>query len=671
MRLLRHHHNLFPLWTAGTRVLPVVFLGVFAVGCLGTALHLNLRGAAESRRQTAAADALAGHIQRSVLEAALAAGDHPLDATLSGPGQAEAVAAWRGRHAAYLDPSYRPGTWSGVRAPGAPVLLSDDGSRAVIVMAPFMAVEGRPLLPVLVKTSSPAGGDLRLLDLAHLLAVQNIPSSLRVSDETGRALLTTQAAVFGTAVRRPGTALPFQIMIAEENATPRRALVAGLGLTLLLASLGTWFAGRLLRRSGHGAGLGLDDLVDHMAQLAKGDHALRLPTDPEGEMGDLAGGFNEVARRMESVQREVGEKTVHLRAALENMKLLDKAKDDFLVLISHEVRTPLTVIIGSVDYLRSSLANLSEDQRSAVADLNLEQIVTAISSSTDRLSGFMDDAIQMTAMQSNDRKLDLNPVPVSHVLDACLSDVEDAAREGGVALDNRLAEAADWTILADVNLLKLALGKLLDNAVRHNRSGGVVRVAEVTEIPDWGTVDDLLAPEGLNRLTGQESYRRWERESIRWRLVEVFNTGVPIPPDKMKALFGRFELVGGIKHHKKGTGLSLPLAQSAVECHGGRIICQAHPTDGNSFYFLLPTFDGNPSRAQESTSGLWDDFPQGLGGTAWHEKVGQVADPASLKIEFDDHGAAVAGGIDESGRGVDGAGGTHDEEEITSGGRLE
>ena len=118
----------------------------------------------------------------------------------------------------------------------------------------------------------------------------------------------------------------------------------------------------------------------------------------------------------------------------------------------------------------------------------------------------MDDAIQMTAIQSKDKKLDLKPVPVTRLLEDGMSGVTGRARQAGVTLDNHLAHGARWTVLADTGVLKLALTKLLDNAVRHNRNGGVVRVREVTEIPGLGTAADLLEAGGLDRLTGQESY---------------------------------------------------------------------------------------------------------------------------------------------------------------------
>ena len=62
--------------------------------------------------------------------------------------------------------------------------------------------------------------------------------------------------------------------------------------------------------------------------------------------------------------------------------------------------------------------------------------------------------------------------------------------------------------------------------------------------------------------------------SIR-RIGEAMITGEPIPEDRKEALFGKFELVGRIEHHQKGTGLSLPIAGAAMETHGGRIFVES------------------------------------------------------------------------------------------------
>ena len=145
----------------------------------------------------------------------------------------------------------------------------------------------------------------------------------------------------------------------------------------------------------------------------------------------------------------------------------------------------------------------------------------------------------------------------------------------------------------------------------------------------------------------------------------MFNTGEPIPEDRQEALFGKFELVGRIEHHQKGTGLSLPIAGAAMETHGGRIFVKCVEGRGNSFYLLVPTLMDAEGYLAGSVPGSWDEQTKGFGRRAGDEQVDLSGDPAGLDVELDDTGAALAGGPDQAGGGIDGPGGPDHQEEIT------
>ncbi len=154
----------------------------------------------------------------------------------------------------------------------------------------------------------------------------------------------------------------------------------------------------------------LTALSGNMEALARGDYARRMPRGDADEVGRLVGYFNLMAASLEEAHRQVKDQAAHLKAALENMRMLDKAKDDFLVLVSHEVRTPLTAMLGGVNYLKSAVDKAEPAERGVLERLNFPEIAEIIASSGERLNGFMTDAIQMTAIQSGERRLDLAPV---------------------------------------------------------------------------------------------------------------------------------------------------------------------------------------------------------------------------------------------------------------------
>lgn len=442
------------------------------------------------------------------------------------------------------------------------------------------------------------------------------------------------------------------------------AFVSGMAIFAMLSA--TWGVMRVMRPFSRR----LRELSENMAGLAQGEYSHRMQEGRWDEIGQLVGYFNLMAVSLDEAHREVRQKTLHLRAALENMRMLDKAKDDFLILISHEVRTPLTAIMGGVDYLKTRLDQASAPQQELLQELNVTEVVGIIQSSGERLSGFMSDAIQMTAIQSTDHTLDLVATPVVDLIELGLVGIRERAAEREITVDNQLQDRV-WSLLGDRRVLKVALEKILDNALKHNREGGRIIIREAWEVPDQGAAGELVTAEGRQALEDQPGFSDWADEELRWRLIEIFNSGDPIPVERRQALFGKFELVGRIEHHHKGSGLSLPIAQSAVAGHGGRILLHSDGKEGNSFYLLLPTLlDARYVQAALDDS-LGNQAGQGVGGAAGHEQVGQVADLAAFKIEVQDPGSRTPGRVDQSGGGVDGTGRSDHEEEVTVGGRRE
>jgi signal transduction histidine kinase len=384
-------------------------------------------------------------------------------------------------------------------------------------------------------------------------------------------------------------------------------------------------------------------LAQNLEAVARGDFARRLDPGRLDEVGRVVAGFNVMAESLDEARREAHDKGRRLEAAVDDLRLADKAKDDFLVLISHEVRTPLTSLMGGVEFMRSALDKADPAQLAAVQALHLPEIVDIVASSGRRLSGFMNDAIQMTAVQGAERELDLKPVPIEQLLEVGLCGVRERARLRNITVVNEFVGDDGWSVLCDLGVLKLALERILSNAVVHNRDGGRVVLRRAEAIP--GLTDEQTRPDAemVRRLWMQKSFRDYETAPIRWLLVEIFNTGAPIPEDRRRALFCKFELVGRIEHHHKGSGLSLPIAQAAIEHHGGRIFMDSADRDGNSFYLLLPCVAEGIS-ASNGAENLWDQTGQGQGSVAGDEEVGQVCDAAGLEVELEHAGAGLPRG---------------------------
>ncbi len=386
------------------------------------------------------------------------------------------------------------------------------------------------------------------------------------------------------------------------------AVVALLGSILAITTVGEALSNRL------------QAVAVNMEEVAKGDYSRRMAVGKRDEVGRLVSYFNLMTAALEATHHELQEKTHRLKMALARMKRLDRAKDEFLTLISHEVRTPLTSILGGVELFKVILPRVTDDQREVLEKLNIIEITDIIASSGNRLSAFMNDAILMTSLQSSDTKVELTPVPFGDLCELVLSSLQDAIAERKLTIQNALAADASWYALCDRDLMITALAKLIQNAVQHNRPAGIIAISEVDQVDGLGGVEHLVTEKARHDLDQHSSIAHWrEQGRVHWRIVRIFSTGKTIPKEKRETLFRKFELVGRIEHHHKGSGLSLPIVQAVMEVHGGNIYMQGHEDEGNSFYLLLPALELPDARPAPTTSG--NQQGQGVGSTSRHEEV--------------------------------------------------
>lgn len=208
---------------------------------------------------------------------------------------------------------------------------------------------------------------------------------------------------------------------------------------------------------------------------------------------------------------------------------MERIKDEFVSVVSHELRTPLTAIRGALGILDSDATVISPEQTARMVQVALR--------SSERLGRLVDDILDVERLDAGTTRLELTEHYVDALVAAAVDQVSVMADEAGVALR---AAGSPEIVHADGERVVQALTNLLGNAVRFSPRGGTVRV---TATP----VGDLVE-------------------------VRVDDEGRGIPPDKLEAVFRRFEQVDASDTRERGgSGLGLAIARSIVEGHGGRL----------------------------------------------------------------------------------------------------
>lgn len=260
----------------------------------------------------------------------------------------------------------------------------------------------------------------------------------------------------------------------------------------------------------------------------------------------LAQRRNELQLLKDRIQRQ----NVELARINAGLLRVTKLKDEFLASMSHEVRTPLTAILGLVDVLRAQLVGpLSDEQMGAI---------NGIKQGGQHLLSLINDYLDIAKIEAGRLELDIGPVSVQDVCQSFRPMVADLARRAKLELIYDLDPSVQ-VILADARRLRQILINLLSNAIKFTPTGGKVGL-EVRGEPERGAV----------RFT-------------------VWDTGIGIAPEDAARLFEPFQQLENERQQEvTGSGLGLALVSKLTRLHGGSVSLESEVGVGSRFHVSLP-----------------------------------------------------------------------------------
>jgi Na+/proline symporter/nitrogen-specific signal transduction histidine kinase len=263
---------------------------------------------------------------------------------------------------------------------------------------------------------------------------------------------------------------------------------------------------------------------------------------------DEASQLRAYSHALEDKSRSLERATEELRTANDQLKSLDRLKDDFMSSVTHELRTPLTSIRAVAELMRDD-ADMDTAQR--------QQFVGIIVGETERLSRLVNQVLDMAKIEAGHAEWHTTTLDLRELLEQAARTMAETCRERGVVLE-RVLPAQVRPIRADADRLTQVVLNLLSNAAKYapRDSGRVVLSLKET--------DDAVE-------------------------VEVQDNGPGIPVDQQAMVFEKFRQVGGDAHYRPGgTGLGLPISRQIVAHFGGRMWLRSLPGHGTVFGFSLP-----------------------------------------------------------------------------------
>jgi signal transduction histidine kinase len=318
----------------------------------------------------------------------------------------------------------------------------------------------------------------------------------------------------------PGTPAFGSLIVAKPKTEPRdrwltlfgRLALALLGGLVVAGALG-WYLSRRITAP-------VLQLSAAAEEIARGHYDAPVPTVPGGdEIGHLADRFRQMAGRLAEAQTR---------------------ERNFLMSVSHDLRTPLTGIRGHVAALREGVVT-----DPALADESL----AVIAAETDRLERLVGDVLDLAKLDAHRFTVRTEEVDMGRLVDRAFASFTEEARRR--AIEYRFEDSARPTILTDGDRVLQIISNLLANAFRWTPDGGSIEL-------------------GLAAANGAVT-------------VEVEDSGPGIPAHEREHIFRPF-----VSHDGKGTGLGLPIARELAVALGGRIEVASEVGKGSRFRLVLP-----------------------------------------------------------------------------------
>lgn len=274
----------------------------------------------------------------------------------------------------------------------------------------------------------------------------------------------------------------------------------------------------------------LNHMKENADRIAQGDFSAKNNIPPKDEIGQLACTMDQMADKLEAASQE--------------SRRLEQMRRDFISNISHELRTPVTVLRGSLEALKDGIITEPEQ----VAEYHSQMLRESM-----HLQRLVDDLLELSRLQNMDFKIEMAPLELHQLVDDVARGMRRVADPKGVMLETN-CEEKEFAVLGDYGRLRQMLIVITDNAVKFSPGGEKV-------------VMSLFEKDGHPA-------------------ISVSDHGPGIAPEDLPKIFQRFQRNRG-EENKTGTGLGLPIAKQIAQRHNIHIEVTSN-TSGTTFLFLFP-----------------------------------------------------------------------------------
>lgn len=308
----------------------------------------------------------------------------------------------------------------------------------------------------------------------------------------------------------------------------------------------------------------IDALLKGTDEIASGNLPYRISLNTRDEFSYLASHFNKMAQQLERQQQKlsqgraeleqrVAERTFELHQLNDELKRMDAARREFLADISHELRTPITVIRGEAEVTLRGVDRDTDEYKDV-----LQRIVELAM----QLGKYVNDLLFMARAETATLQFEWDSLDLADLVICSVEDFRVMAQESGISVLLDISKEP-IRVRGDKQRLRQLLFILGDNACRYSAPRGQIRVS-------------------LRRDGNQACF-------------SLEDNGIGIPAQDLDRIFDRnYRGQNARRSRQDGSGLGLPMAKSILKAHGGNIVVTSTENIGSLFTVTLPLISETP-----------------------------------------------------------------------------
>ncbi len=280
-------------------------------------------------------------------------------------------------------------------------------------------------------------------------------------------------------------------------------------------------------------------ILQVMTKFKQGDLSARVEVRSTGDEKHLAEMFNEMADIL----------TVNI----EKLKEVENLRRELIANVSHDLRTPISIIRGYIETLQIKEETISVEER--------KQYVNTVKESAEKLEKLINELFELSKLEANQVQAKKEPFIISELVSDISNKYQLVAGTKQIKIDTDLSKELP-PVYADISLIERVMQNLIDNAIKYTPEGGSILI-------------------------------RTLKSSDTSVEVIVSDNGIGIPENEREQIFARYYKANNFTDLKNSTGLGLAIVKKILNLHDSSLDLISKEDQGSSFVFKLPFFTNN------------------------------------------------------------------------------